>query len=209
MHIGPNALRIGFQSNFGYLNLNDRTVQISLTEGALEIRLRQLDDDDLYEIDTPQGAVTLLRSGDYRIETDPGRNATMVTVRGGEALVTAGGAAFPVHPRQTGYFADGAQPDIRDANPPDAFDDFTAARNRDEDRIPPPTHVPTTMIGYQDLDANGVWRNEPAYGWVWIPRVPPGWAPYRHGHWAWVDPWGWTWIDNASWGFAPFHYGAG
>ncbi len=207
MHIGPNALRIGSQSNFGYLNLNDRTVQISLTEGALEVRLRRLDDDDLYEIDTPQGAVSLLRSGDYRIETDPGRNATMVTVRAGEAEVTAGGTAFPVHPRQTGYFADGAQPDIRDANPPDAFDDFTSARNRDEERIPPPTHVPTAMIGYQDLDANGVWRNEPAYGWVWFPRVQPGWAPYRHGHWAWVEPWGWTWIDNASWGFAPFHYG--
>ena len=34
-----------------------------------------------------------------------------------------------------------------------------------------------------------------------------GWAPYRFGHWAWVDPWGWTWIDDAPWGFAPFHYG--
>jgi hypothetical protein len=34
-----------------------------------------------------------------------------------------------------------------------------------------------------------------------------GWAPYRYGHWVWVDPWGWTWIDDAPWGFAPFHYG--
>src|SRR5438552_4111658 len=37
--------------------------------------------------------------------------------------------------------------------------------------------------------------------------VATGWAPYRYGHWAWVEPWGWTWIDDASWGFAPFHYG--
>ena len=35
----------------------------------------------------------------------------------------------------------------------------------------------------------------------------PGWAPYRFGHWGWVDPWGWTWVDDSSWGFAPFHYG--
>jgi hypothetical protein len=34
-----------------------------------------------------------------------------------------------------------------------------------------------------------------------------GWAPYREGHWAWVQPWGWTWIDDEPWGFAPFHYG--
>jgi hypothetical protein len=32
-------------------------------------------------------------------------------------------------------------------------------------------------------------------------------VPYRHGHWAFVQPWGWTWVDDAPWGFAPFHYG--
>ena len=42
---------------------------------------------------------------------------------------------------------------------------------------------------------------------VWYPNVYPGWAPYREGHWAWVEPWGWTWVDDAPWGFAPFHYG--
>jgi hypothetical protein len=207
MHIGPNALRLGSQTNFGFLNLDDRTVQVRLTEGALEIRPRRLDDDDVYEVDTPQGAVSLLRTGEYRIETDPNRNATMVTVRAGEAEVTANGNSFAVHPRQTAYFADGAQPDIRGANPPDAFDGFTDERNALEDRIPPPVHVPPTMVGYQDLDTYGVWRNEPAYGWVWTPRVRAGWAPYHEGHWAWVEPWGWTWIDDAPWGFAPFHYG--
>jgi hypothetical protein len=45
------------------------------------------------------------------------------------------------------------------------------------------------------------------YGTVWRPPVAYGWAPYRYGHWAWVNPWGWTWVDDAAWGFAPFHYG--
>ena len=64
------------------------------------------------------------------------------------------------------------------------------------------------MIGYEDLDDNGDWRQTPDYGVVWVPRtVATGWAPYRYGHWAWVEPWGWTWIDDAAWGFAPFHYG--
>ncbi len=48
----------------------------------------------------------------------------------------------------------------------------------------------------------------PTYGNVWFPnRVDAGWAPYRDGHWAWVDPWGWTWVDDAPWGFAVSHYG--
>ncbi len=207
MHVGPNALRLNGQTNFGFLNLDDRTVQVRFTEAAMEVRLRRLDDDDLYEVDTPQGAISLLRTGDYRIDTEPARNATMVTVLTGEVEVTANGNSFAVHPRQTAYFAGDAAPDIRSANPPDDFDQFTTAQNMREDRIPPPVHVPPTMIGYQDLDANGVWRNEPGYGWIWVPRVRVGWAPYRDGHWAFVQPWGWTWIDDAPWGFAPFHYG--
>ncbi len=64
------------------------------------------------------------------------------------------------------------------------------------------------MIGYQDLDENGTWRNDPEYGNVWVPNAcRAGWAPYHDGHWAWVDPWGWTWVDDAPWGFAVSHYG--
>jgi hypothetical protein len=64
------------------------------------------------------------------------------------------------------------------------------------------------MTGYEDLDANGRWSNDPDYGPLWTPSgVSPSWSPYGDGHWAQVQPWGWTWIDNASWGYAPFHYG--
>ena len=64
------------------------------------------------------------------------------------------------------------------------------------------------MIGYADLDCLRHLAHGANYGPVWVPtRVDAGWAPYRYGHWTWVDPWGWTWIDDAPWGFAPFHYG--
>ena len=64
------------------------------------------------------------------------------------------------------------------------------------------------MIGADDLADNGTWIVAEGYGSAWAPsRVPVGWAPYRFGHWAWVEPWGWTWIDDMPWGFAPFHYG--
>jgi hypothetical protein len=207
IHVGPNAIRLNSQSNFGFLNLDDRTVQARFTEGAMEVRLRRLEDDDIYEVDTPQGAVSLLRTGDYRIDADPSRNATMITVWSGEADVSANGRSFIVHARQTAYLADGQDADIRDANSPDDFDNFVSDRNSREDRVPPPVHVSQSMVGYEDLDQYGSWNQSPDYGWVWAPRVAADWAPYHQGRWAWVDPWGWTWIDEAPWGFAPFHYG--
>jgi hypothetical protein len=207
MHVGPNAIRLNGESNFGFLNLDDRTVQARFTEGAMEIRLRRLEDDDIYEVDTPQGAVSLLRTGDYRIDTDPYRNATMITVWSGEADVSANGRSFIVHASQTAYIPDGGDPDIRDANSPDDFDNFVRDRNSREDRVPPPVHVSQSMVGAEDLDQYGSWNESPDYGWVWAPRVAVDWAPYHHGRWAWVEPWGWTWIDEAPWGFAPFHYG--
>ncbi len=209
MHIGPNALRLNALTNFGFLNLDDRAVQMRLTEGNLEIRLRELPDADAWEVDTPNGAVSLLRTGDYRIDTDPTRNATMITVRSGEVEVTANGQSFPIRPGQTAYFTgDGSQQNVQSANPPDEFDGYCFDRDRREDTLPPPRYVSRSMEGYQDLEANGVWTETPDYGPVWRPRaVAVGWAPYHNGHWAWVEPWGWTWIDDAPWGFAPFHYG--
>ena len=36
--------------------------------------------------------------------------------------------------------------------------------------------------------AYGYWRYEPAYGYVWYPRVAVGWRPYYHGRWASAPP---------------------
>jgi hypothetical protein len=209
MHIGSNAIRLNAQTNFGFLNLDDQTAQVRLTQGSLGIRLRNLSDADAWEIDTPNGAISLLRTGEYRIDTDADRNATMVTVRSGEVEVTANGQSFPVRRGETAFFTgDGTQPDVKSANPDDSFDSFCFDRDRREDTLAAPRYVSRDMVGYEDLDANGSWSEVPDYGPVWRPRaVAVGWAPYHDGHWAWVEPWGWTWIDDAPWGFAPFHYG--
>ena len=211
MHIGSTAVRMGAETALAILNLDDRTVQLSLTEGSLNIRLRQLRDDESFEVDTPNVAVTLLRPGEYRIDADGNANITNLLVRTGDAQVTGGGAAFSVHPREMARISgvDQVNQEIGAAGPPDEFDSWALARDRHEDQmVQSARYVPRDMIGYEDLDENGVWSESPQYGWVWRPRVVvAGWQPYRFGHWAWVDPWGWTWIDNAPWGFAPFHYG--
>ncbi|MDQ6675686.1 MAG: hypothetical protein M3Z09_00150 [Acidobacteriota bacterium] len=208
MRIGPDAIRLNSLTNFGFLNLDDQVVQMRLTEGAVDVRVRGLREGQVWEVDTPNGAVTLLEAGEYRIDTDPNRNATMVTVRAGFAEVNANGQAFPVRTRQTAYFAgDGQQENVQDANPFDDFDSFCQGLDRREDSIPPPRYVSQQMVGYEDLDQYGDWDPGGEYGPVWRPRVRAGWAPYHEGHWVWREPWGWTWIDDAAWGFAPFHYG--
>jgi hypothetical protein len=209
LHIGTTAVRLGPKSGLSFLNLDDHLVQIRLDQGALIVRVKNLADDDSYEIDTAQGAITLLRPGEYRIDSDPDRNATMVTVRTGDAAVTSNGGSFPVHAHQTGYYpGDGTQPQLQTENPNDAFDQFATDLDHQDDQMPAPRYVSQDMPGWQDLDRNGRWTQDPNYGPVWRPQtVDAGWAPYRYGHWAWIEPWGWTWIDDAPWGFAPFHYG--
>src|SRR5260370_3326909 len=101
IHVGSTAIRMASLTAMSFLNLDDRTVQISLTQGSIHIRIRNLADDESYEVDTPNVAVTLLRPGDYRIDADGDNNVTIVTVRGGDAAVTGVGAAFPVHARES------------------------------------------------------------------------------------------------------------
>jgi hypothetical protein len=91
---------------------------------------------------------------------------------------------------------------------PSDFDQWAVDQDHRQDLAKLPQAVPPAVTGYQDLAAYGSWSDDSDYGQVWYPSdVPADWAPYRYGHWAWVDPWGWTWIDDAPWGFAPFHYG--
>ncbi|HYL54977.1 MAG TPA: DUF6600 domain-containing protein [Gemmatimonadales bacterium] len=210
--VGASAFRLAPQTAFGFLALDDRTVQVRLSQGSLNVRVRNLGDDESLEIDTPSGAVSLLRTGVYRVDVDSTGDTTYVTVRHGEAEVTASGSAFSVHPEQTamvvGGGGDSPTYDVRDAIRSDDWEDWCASRDRRWDDARSARYVSRDVIGYEDLDENGDWRETPDYGEVWVPRtVAAGWAPYRYGHWAWVEPWGWTWIDDAPWGFAPFHYG--
>jgi hypothetical protein len=210
LHIGSTALRLDDHTAVAFLNLDDRMTQVRLSDGTLNISIRRLDQDESYEVDTPNGAVTLLRPGAYRIDADPDRQTTTVTVRSGEAEITAGGQAFPVHARQSAFINGTDQPstEVTAAARPDDFDSWWENRDEREARRPRPRYVSEGMIGSEDLDEYGSWRDDPGYGAVWYPRtVVAGWAPYRYGHWVLVEPWGWTWVDDAPWGFAPFHYG--
>ncbi len=210
LHIGSTAVRLNSKTAFEFLNLDDNTVQIRLAEGSLNIHVRDLDDQEVFEVDTPNLAFSLQRAGDYRIDVDPDNETTIVTVRKGDGEVTGGGQDFIVHGGEQAQISglDRLSYNVVGAPRMDDWDSWSLDRNRREDQSQSAQYVSRDMTGYQDLDDNGSWRQTPDYGAVWVPTtVEAGWAPYHNGRWVWVEPWGWTWVDDARWGFAPFHYG--
>ena len=74
--------------------MDDRTTQIRLAQGSLFLRVRHIDDDDSYEVDTPNLAFTLLQPGEYRIDVSADGSQTMTTVWQGRGRVTGGGLTY-------------------------------------------------------------------------------------------------------------------
>jgi hypothetical protein len=207
---GSTVLRLNENTGFSFLDLGDETMQIELTTGTVNLHVRELDEHETIEVDTPNVAVSLLEPGDYRIEVNTAGDTSVVSTREGEAEITGNGQSFSVHPQQSGTFVGSAplSADIRLMGVPDDFDRWCMDRDGRGNNSRSSQYVSRDVIGSQDLDEYGEWSSEPDYGPVWVPtHVEEGWAPYRNGHWVWVAPWGWTWVDQAPWGFAPFHYG--
>jgi Family of unknown function (DUF6600)/FecR protein len=210
LQFGGAMIRMGAGTGVSLLNMNDRVAQLQLTQGRLNVRVRRVEVGQVFEVDTPNLAFTVRQPGEYRIEVDPDGNGTTIAVREGQGDAYGEGAAYVIDSRQAYRFMGTGLRDYEPVEAPrfDDFDRWSSDRDRRYDNSSSARYVSGDVVGYQDLDDNGTWRADPTFGYVWIPsRVPYGWAPYRDGHWVWIDPWGWTWIDDAPWGFAVSHYG--
>jgi hypothetical protein len=211
LEVGPAAIRMDAQTSFDFLNLDDNTAQVELTQGTLNLRVRRMYDGQTYEIDTPTLAFVANRVGEFRVDVQPDGQTTIVSVmHGGGDVYGEGGSRFHVDEGQSVTFSDPQLQNYRSADLPlpDEFDNFALQRDQRWDNAPSKRYVSEDLIGYQDLDDYGAWDDAPEYGHVWYPsHVAVDWSPYHTGHWAWVGAYGWTWVDDAPWGFAPFHYG--
>jgi len=215
LDLGSAAIRMDSRTSLSLLKFNDRVIQAKLAAGAIGVTLRRRSPGEVFEIDTPNVAVTLLNAGQYRLDIDRSMDTTFFTVRTGDAQVSGTHRDFDVHAAQQINVSgpDAVEYGLRSVSAPDKFDDFCDSRDRREERLisgesVSPKYVAPDMIGSADLEEFGTWHVNPVRGAVWTPSiVPADWAPYRFGHWAWIEPWGWTWIDNAPWGFATSHYG--
>jgi len=209
LHLGGALMRINAETSITLSNVGDETVQVELDQGTLNLRVRHLYDGEIYEVDTPNVAFTISKSGEYRFDVDPDGDTTLVTVWKGRGEATGDDRAVTVKRGQQVRFSGGNSlaHQVFDDPDRDGFDDWCRVRDRRLEESQSARYVSPDVIGAEDLDDYGTWRVVPTYGAVWVPAVAPGWAPYHDGRWVWVEPWGWTWVDDAPWGFAPCHYG--
>jgi hypothetical protein len=210
VELGSAVIRLAANTGFSFLNLDDRTMQIQLTSGLLNISVRRLNRDDIFEVDTPNQAFSVFQPGRYRVEASEDGNYTVVSVREGNGESTGNGQTYTLHAGQRGTFSgtESLNADVVQIGGPDEFDNWASSRDSRHKASRSAQYLSHDVVGYEDLDDYGDWRDDSNYGHVWFPtRVSAGWAPYREGHWDWISPWGWTWVDDASWGYAPYHYG--
>jgi hypothetical protein len=210
LDIGAAVIRLGATTGFSFLNLDDNTAQMQVTAGTLIVRVRDMQANQTYEVDTPNLALSLQQPGEYRVEVNDAGDTTVVKVSEGQAQAAGGGQAVAIGTQQLVRFSgtDALAYESASLGAPDDLDSWSAGRERQVRDSPSRQYVAEDVAGTQDLDDNGRWESTPEYGYVWAPTVVvAGWAPYRFGHWVWIVPWGWTWVDDAPWGYAPFHYG--
>ena len=210
LQLGSAVIRLSSNTGFSFLNLDDDAVQIQLTSGSLNLRVRQLDRDDVVEIDTPNLAFSVSQPGSYRVEASEDGSYSVLSIREGAGEATGNGQTYTLHAGQRGTFSgtESLNAEVIDLGGRDQFDDWAYHRDRRYDESRSSRYVSHDVVGYEDLDDYGDWRDDSNYGHVWFPnRVATGWAPYHEGHWDWISPWGYTWVDDSPWGYAPFHYG--
>jgi hypothetical protein len=210
LQAGEATVHLGSMTALSFLNLDENILQARIAEGAINFRVREMREGDLYEVDTPNLAFTVKEAGAFRVDVNENGDGTRVTVIRGEGEITVGGQTYELHAGEQAELNGIDNPDynVQRAPEPDDLDQWAVERDLKEDNSVSSKYVNRDVPGYSDLDDYGSWREEPDYGPVWYPNsVAVGWAPYSYGYWNWVGPWGWTWVDYAPWGFAPFHYG--
>lgn len=207
LSFGNAAVRLDGLTEATITRLEDGAIGVRVDRGSINLRLNHPIDSTRVAVDTPRGRFDIITAGAYHIDAGGTDKPTRIAVLEGEARF----AGKTYQGIRTGEALDiRGNPETVTTGRAEqtAFDAWAMARDRVAVAPQTERYVSTATPGYQELDRAGTWGQAPEYGAVWYPTaVPVGWAPYRHGHWAWVHPWGWTWIDDAHWGFAPFHYG--
>ncbi len=205
--LGTAAIRLDEQTDLSFIGLDPRTVWIELHAGTTNVVLRELLDGEMFEIVTPNTAITLQEPGEYRVDV-AADGTTALTVRGGSSEVTT--ASGPVR------VADGQRVRLegRDAlanlaapQPEDAFDDWVASREGQlEDEAS--RYAGNDDEEYDELDRYGEWTDEPSYGRVWMPAYAyGGWDPFRYGYWQPIGVGGFAWVEPVAWSSFTFYHG--
>ena len=172
---GGNVVRLANATDLAALNLTEDTQQFSLSAGVASFQIRRLGDDDVFEVDTPNAAITFERTGDYRVDVRENGD-TRLQVRRGRAIVASGGGQVPLGAGDA-ILIEGQEPpryDMIAVSAPDGWDRWVADRDARYASVRSYQYVSADIAGVEDLDRHGNWRQVPNYGWCWTPASVVG-----------------------------------
>ncbi len=154
LNVGDGFIRMNSETSLTLSNVSDNTVQMELDQGVLEVTVRHLEKGEIYEVDTPNLAFTVMKTGVYRFDVNPSQDQTWVTVRSGYGEATGKGAAVRVNSGQQVRFsgATSLQHAVYAAPPRDGFEDWAQVRDKRLADSISARYVSPGVIGYQDLD---------------------------------------------------------
>ncbi len=188
-----------------YSDNDGEFTELRQNQGLISLNLKNTS--SVYQIDTPETSVKAAGVSKIRIGVNDG---VEIAVRDGKAAISGPGGDAKLIDGNYVYLQDTSSPiTIAPVPDEDSWDHWND--RRDETLVDDETdsHVPSDIsVVAGDLDTYGIWREDPDYGWVWVPAVPsPDWRPYEYGSWTYCEPFGWTWVSSEPWGWAPYHYG--
>lgn len=96
LQVGSASIHLDRDTSFGFIELDDDVMQMSLTEGAATIRVRRLAERETVQVETPNATVFLRHTGEYHLEIDSAADRTIVKARSGEAEVVGGSKTYRV-----------------------------------------------------------------------------------------------------------------
>src|ERR1700733_585191 len=147
LHLGSTAIRMDAETSVTFLDLDDHNTQLKLSLGSLIVRVRHLDDGDLFEVDTPNLAFNIQRTGEYRFDVNSDGSETDTTVWQGSGEATGAGASYLVVAGQRARFqgTDQLDHEIEQLPAADDFDSWSSDRDQNEDRSEAGNYVSEEM----------------------------------------------------------------
>src|SRR6516164_7250805 len=109
LDLGTAGLRLGSNTAFAFLNLDDHSVQMQLSAGTIIVAVRDLQGGESYEVDTPNIALALQQAGVYRVEVNDQGTATAAAVSSGAAQAAGDGHTVAISAQRVVIFS-GVEP---------------------------------------------------------------------------------------------------
>ncbi len=197
------TVRLDERTELAVTSLDPDTVRLGLDAGTANVTLRDLYDNETFEIATPNSVITLDRPGDYRVDV-VSDDTSFLSVHGGAAQVaTAGGPVRVVDNQRVRIAGRDAVANLETPRPTDPFDDWVLEREVHLAQSEPPYDG----TEYAELDQYGEWRDDPSYGQVWMPSYAyGGYDPFRYGYWEQAG-YSSIWIGTMPWSGYTNHAG--